>query len=50
MVSSVALAVLILGGLVDGDYAYTLDDSPGLGRKFDGVGGLSGGGVSRYAA
>ena len=25
---------------------YTLDDSVGLGRMFDGIGGLSGGGVS----
>ena len=25
---------------------YTLDDSIGLGRMFDGIGGLSGGGVS----
>ena len=26
---------------------YMLDDSVGLGRMFDGIGGLSGGGVSR---
>ena len=26
---------------------YTLDDSVGLGRVFDGIGGLSGGGVSQ---
>lgn len=26
--------------------AYVLDDSVGLGRRFDGIGGLSGGGVS----
>ena len=26
--------------------SYTLDDSGGLGRRFDGIGGLSGGGVS----
>lgn len=25
---------------------YDLDDRPGLGRSFDGIGGLSGGGVS----
>ncbi len=25
---------------------YTIDDSYGLGRTFDGIGGLSGGGVS----
>ena len=26
--------------------SYVLDDSVGLGRRFDGIGGLSGGGVS----
>jgi hypothetical protein len=26
--------------------AYIIDPSPGLGRQFDGIGGLSGGGVS----
>jgi len=26
---------------------YVVDDSVGLGRQFDGIGGLSGGGVSR---
>lgn len=26
---------------------YVVDDSVGLGRRFDGIGGLSGGGVSR---
>ena len=26
--------------------AYVVDDSSGLGPKFDGIGGLSGGGVS----
>ena len=26
--------------------AYFIDDTAGLGRKFDGIGGLSGGGVS----
>ena len=25
---------------------YVVDDTPGLGRRFDGIGGLSGGGVS----
>lgn len=28
-----------------GDNVYVLDDTPGLGRVFDGIGGLSGGGV-----
>ena len=27
-------------------YGYVVDDSAGFGRKFDGIGGLSGGGVS----
>ena len=27
---------------------YVVDDSAGLGRRFDGIGGLSGGGVSRW--
>lgn len=25
---------------------YVIDDTPGYGRRFDGIGGLSGGGVS----
>ena len=28
--------------------AYIVDDSNGLGRAFDGIGGLSGGGVSYH--
>ena len=31
--------------IAEGGDIYTLDDSPGLGRVFDGIGGLSGGGV-----
>ena len=27
---------------------YVVDDSPGLGRTFDGVGAISGGGVSSF--
>ena len=27
-------------------HVYMIDDTPGLGRRFDGIGGLSGGGVS----
>ena len=27
-------------------FGYVIDDSVGLGRRFDGIGGLSGGGVS----
>ena len=32
--------------LVTGQGTYDVDDSVGLGRKFDGIGGLSGGGVT----
>ena len=28
------------------DSVITIDDAPGMGRMFDGIGGLSGGGVS----
>jgi len=43
----VAFAIFTLMRVVEGgDVIYTLDDSPGLGRMFDGIGGLSGGGVS----
>ena len=38
-------AFLLTLAIVEGDDTYTLDDSPGLGRLFDGIGGLSGGGV-----
>lgn len=31
--------------LCSGDKTYMLDDSAGFGRTFDGIGGLSGGGV-----
>ena len=31
--------------IAEGGDIYTVDDSPGLGRVFDGIGGLSGGGV-----
>ena len=30
---------------MDGANTYTLDDSFGVGRVFDGIGGISGGGV-----
>lgn len=39
-VSLLLCALLALGG------AYVLDDSDGLGREFDGIGAVSGGGVS----
>ena len=44
---SISLLVILLCGVVVGDNVYVLDDTPGLGRVFDGIGGLSGGGVSR---
>ena len=38
--------LLLLLGLVSVSLSqYTFDDSHGLGRTFDGIGGLSGGGV-----
>lgn len=43
--SKALLVVLVLAN----DYAcadYVIDDSVGLGRMFNGIGGLSGGGVS----
>lgn len=43
--------LVVLAGLLGqwpraGAQTYVLDDSVGLGRQFDGIGGLSGGGVS----
>ena len=42
-----ACAVLIplLVALSRADYPYLVDDSLGTGREFDGIGGISGGGV-----
>ena len=43
------LAVLVLLACVLGlshPQTYIVDDTAGLGRRFDGIGGLSGGGVS----
>lgn len=37
---------LLLCALLASSGAYVLDDSDGLGREFDGVGAVSGGGVS----
>ena len=42
LVILVALQIAVING-----QTYILDDSKGLGRRFDGIGGLSGGGVSR---
>ena len=41
-----ALAALISVAAADVDATLTFDDGPGWGRRFDGIGGLSGGGVS----
>ncbi len=46
--SVLLLSLLWLGAVVAGDGTYSLDDTPGLGRVFDGIGGLSGGGVSPF--
>lgn len=43
--SRVAVPLLLCALLVPGG-AYVLDDSDGLGREFDGIGAVSGGGVS----
>ena len=37
--------LLLLGCFLICSGQYTLDDSHGVGRMFDGIGGLSGGGV-----
>ena len=42
----VVLSLTVYLGLCLSSHAYVLDDIAGLGRVFDGVGGLSGGGVS----
>ena len=46
--SVVLLAQFVLTIFLPSSWAvdYPVDDSTGLGRKFDGIGGLSGGGVS----
>lgn len=47
MMISVAVVLLLLGFVSSIQcQTYVLDDSIGLGRRFDGIGGLSGGGVS----
>lgn len=42
----VAVTLLLCALLAPGS-SYVLDDSDGLGREFDGIGAVSGGGVSR---
>ncbi len=39
------VALLVIASLQAAAGSYSLDDSVGLGRRFDGIGGLSGGGV-----
>jgi hypothetical protein len=47
--SAARAAVLLLCALLaSGGGAYVLDDSDGLGREFDGIGAVSGGGVSNW--
>ena len=43
---SAVLSLLSLSLSLGSAQTYVLDDRPGLGRLFDGIGGLSGGGVS----
>ena len=42
---STLLYVLLLPLVLGHARVYVVDDSEGLGRRFDGIGGLSGGGV-----
>lgn len=42
----VAVPLLLLCAMLAPGGAYVLDDSDGLGREFDGIGAVSGGGVS----
>ena len=44
------VAVAVLHAVPIAAQVYVLDDSAGLGRRFDGIGGLSGGGVSQGGA
>ena len=50
MRKTVCLIPLFLTGCVFLNFgeAYVVDDSGGLGPKFDGIGGLSGGGVRSH--
>ena len=47
---AVLVAVAVLCALPTAAKVYVVDDSVGLGRRFDGIGGLSGGGVSQGGA
>ena len=48
MSSGAVNLLAVLAVVVSAD--YVVDDSSGLGRMFDGIGGLSGGGVSDSAS
>lgn len=50
MIFAVLLFICNLSLCVDkaASDTYTVDDSSGLGRRFDGIGGLSGGGVGAH--
>lgn len=51
MANSLSVCVSLLAvAVLSGAAPYVLDDSHGLGRRFDGIGGLSGGGVSQLLA
>ncbi|XP_067656755.1 galactocerebrosidase-like [Haliotis asinina] len=41
-----ALVLTVLVYTCRGQYTYTVDDTPGLGRVFDGIGAISGGGAT----
>jgi len=43
---SARVVAVLVSALVMSCCGYLVDDSVGLGRRFDGIGGLSGGGVS----
>lgn len=45
MALSVVAAVILCVLARSDAQTYVVDDTPGLGRRFDGIGGLSGGGV-----
>ena len=46
----VALATAVVALTRGDDGTITIDDGPGVGRMFDGIGGLSGGGVGDLAS
>lgn len=48
MAACLKLLLVALSCGVIAEDVYVLDDTGTLGRVFDGIGGISGGGVSRY--